>query len=290
MIIQRALKRYSIPGLMKLVFHRFIGLSTNKYRALPDFIIIGAQRAGTTSLFNYLAEHPDIHPSIPKETQYFSIYFNKGLSWYRSHFPLTSNREVNNRYQKQTFVSGEATPYYIFHPYAAKRIFDVIPNVRLIILLRNPVDRAYSHYQYEKQLDIEKLTFKEAVGMETERLAGELETMISDDSYQSFNYQHFSYLLRGKYIDQIIDWNKYFSLDQMLILSSEDFFHNPGITLDRVTEFLDLENIKISTFGKYNSTQSNQMNSSLRASLIEYFKPYNLRLYDFLNHDFGWNN
>jgi hypothetical protein len=172
-IVKRAVKRHSLSYLVKWSLQRSLGSLTRGMRLLPDFIIIGGQRCGTTSLFNYLTQHPDVFPSCPKEVHYFSIHYHKGVNWYRSHFPLVMQKSYVERGHDRRFVAGEATPYYIAHPHAPQRIAETVPEAKLIVLLRNPVDRAYSHYHYEVKNGLETLSFAEAIDREDERLAGE---------------------------------------------------------------------------------------------------------------------
>ena len=119
----------------------------------PNFLIIGAQRCGTTSLYNYLIQHPQIVPSSKKEVHFFDLNFHLGQSWYEKHFPEVSDN----------ILTGEASPYYIFHPLCPKRIFDYDPSVKLIVILRNPIDRAYSHYRHIVRLGHEPLKFEDAL-------------------------------------------------------------------------------------------------------------------------------
>ncbi len=114
--------------------------STHSLRLMPDFIIIGAMRGGTTSLYSYLTEHPSIGSAYMKEIHFFDVFFNKGLYWYRSQFPSSVQKYYAEHVQKRSFITGEASPYYLFHPHAPKRIAKTLPQVKLIVLLRNPVN------------------------------------------------------------------------------------------------------------------------------------------------------
>ena len=241
----------------------------------PDFIIIGCQRGGTTSLYNYITSHPDVEPASWKEIHFFDNNFYKGLDWYKDQFP-------DNR------ISGEASPYYIVHPHAPKRIAQSKPDVKIIILLRNPIDRAYSHFHHEVRIDSEKLSFKEAINNEPKRLEGEVEKMLKDESYYSYAHQHFTYLERGKYVDQLKNWFKYFTNDQILILQSESFFDNVQMSMKTVFEFLNLS-IKLEIEKKiYNLGNNPLLEPHIRKQLSEYFVPYNERLYSYLGKNFGW--
>lgn len=126
---------------------------------LPDFIIIGAQKCGTTSLFNYLSKHPDVSLPEEKEIHFFDKFYNKGINWYKKNF-------LNDG-----MLTGEATPYYIYHPHVTVRISSCCPNAKLIVMLRNPIDRAYSNFSMEKQRNNEPLaTFEEAIAAEPKRI------------------------------------------------------------------------------------------------------------------------
>jgi hypothetical protein len=287
-IVKRAIQRYSAPDLVKGAYKRLAGLSTSEFRLLPDFIIIGAQRCGTTSMYNYLSQHPDVYPSYPKEVHFFTNYYRKGLSWYRSHFPLALYKRFVITIQKGNFVTGEATPYYLSHPHAPRRISAALPDVRLIILLRNPVDRAFSHYRSEVKMGIEALSFEEAIRREAERLSKEKEKMVQDEYYLSFNHQHYSYLLRGIYIDQLISWERCFERVQLLIVRSEDFYREPGETLKRVQTFIGLRTFELKGYKQYNTAPYTALKPATRERLVSYFKPHNERLYEYLGLNLGW--
>ena len=250
---------------------------------LPDFVIIGAQKSGTTFLYNLLTRHPSIEGTFEKEVHYFDRFFHRGIEWYRSQFPLPRLKV------QRKVITGETTPDYLFHPHAARRMAKVVPQARLIVLLRNPVDRAYSHYHHQIRKGRETLGFEEAMEAEEERLRGERDKMLEDEHYNSFNYRHFSYLSRGVYVDQLLRWSEYFAKDQMLVLNSEDFFERAPETLKLVLNFLHLpdwepETWKIRNKGSYEQ----EMNPATRRRLEEYFEPHNRRLYEYLGMDFGW--
>lgn len=248
--------------------------------SLPNFIIIGTQKGGTTSLYNYLVQHPNIEPSTTKEVHFFDIFFNRGVNWYRSHFP--SNL-------KKGTITGEASPYYIFYPYCPSRIKQVIPEVKLIVLLRNPVYRAYSAYNMVLRAGIEKLTFEEAIAKEDSRLKDDIKNILEKPDFYGFNHQHFSYLSRGIYFDQLKKWFELFDRKNFLILKSELLFNNPTDAYFKVIHFLGLsylqpEHFTIFLKGNYNTN----IKPDTLNYLIEYFRPHNQRLYDLLGIDFAW--
>ncbi|MFZ1041277.1 MAG: sulfotransferase domain-containing protein [Anaerolineales bacterium] len=260
------------------IFHR----ATTPLRVLPDFLVIGVMKGGTTSFFNYLARHPQINPPFRKEIKFFDIHYPEGLGWYRAHFPTRFK-------MKPGTVTGEATPYYIFHPTAPNRIGKVLPNVKLIALLRNPVDRAYSHYNHMVRVGRELLSFEEAIGHEAERLAGEEDKIIADPRYSTFNHLHYSYLARGRYIEQLQKWLAIFPRQQMLILASEELYTSPATAYRKAIEFLELSAWEPNDFKVYKQGVYEEMPAPIRKHLIDYYHSYNQKLYDYLNRNFDWN-
>src|SRR5690348_6863383 len=141
---------------------------TSPIRLLPDFLVIGTQRGGTTSLYHYLQAHESIAPSSIKEIHFFDRKYARGLAWYRGHFPTGAEKWYAQRLRRQAFVTGEASPVYLFHPHVPARVKQALPAVKLIVLLRNPVDRAYSQYYHAVELGLETRPFEEAIGDEVE--------------------------------------------------------------------------------------------------------------------------
>ena len=256
------------------------------YRYLPDFLIVGAQKSGTTSLYDYLSQHPQLLPSFEKEVHYFNggllptvDIYKKGTAWYRANFPVKRKADA----QAITF---EASPLYLFNPLVPKRIFDLLPQVKLIVLLRNPTDRAISHYFHERRLNREPLPIYDAFQAEEERLQ---ETHEQKD-YQSEVFKNHSYKSRGLYKVQLERYCKYFNRSQLLIINSEDFFSNPRETLEKVFDFVGVD----STFRNRNyknrsfSRNKTQVAPEVYQYLDDYFRPHNQELYALLGRDFGW--
>jgi Sulfotransferase domain len=269
----------------------YINWSISSLKMLPSFIIIGAQRCGTTSLFNYLIQHPSIKKPFYKEVHFFDNYYgayNLGFGWYRGHFPINTFGFLKTDTQNQRVITGEATPYYMFHPSCPKRIKEALPDVKLIALLRNPAERAYSHYQHSVREGYETISFKEALEKEKVRLKGEREKILSDPNYYSFNHNRYSYLSRGIYINQLQNWRKYFPKEQMLILRSEDLFYDLSSIYNILLEFLGLPEFTIKRQINYNVGHYSPMAPSLRDRLVEYFKPHNKKLYEYLARDLEW--
>jgi len=255
---------------------------------LPQFIIIGGQKCGTTFLYDRLNQHPDVRPCLfdalnDGEIHYFHRRFCEGPDWYRAFFPS------QNGHDSAPVFSGEASGY-IYYPHAPARIRALIPDARLIALLRNPVDRAYSHYQHEARLGFESLSFAEAIDREPERLTGEYERVKADPSYFSFNRNHFSYLERGIYADQLPWWWEVFPKEHLMIVQSEQLYREPQATLQSITEFTGLPSWTPPPYSGHKSYGYEKLDDALRQSLRKFFKPHNERLFNMLGVDYGWND
>ena len=248
-------------------------LETAHLRQSPNFIIIGTQRGGTTSLYHYLTAHPNVGEAYRKEVHFFDRYFDKGWDWYLAHFPL----------RDEFPVVGEASPYYVFHPEVPQRILAAMPDVRFILLLRNPIDRALSQYNMKFRRGYETLPFDEAIAREPERLA------VSDDPI-SLAQRHHSYLARGVYVDQLERWFACFPRDRFLIIKSEEFYSDPERLLHQSQEFLGLPPHTPTEFKAYHQRKYEDMDPIMRQRLADYFAPHNQRLYELLGRDFGWEH
>jgi hypothetical protein len=247
-------------------------------RVKPDFFIVGAQRCGTTSLYRYLTQHPCVLATSRKEIHFFSDNYDKGTRWYRRHFPSLLKKCHRMLCCYGQVVTGEATPYYIFHPHVTERINKLFPHAKIVMMLRNPVDRAYSHYRYHVKLGAEDLIFEEAIEAEPDRLRGE-----------STNFKVFSYLKRGIYIEQIVRWYELFPAEQILIIKSEDFFTDPEQYFIVTQDFLGIPRHHLKTYKTFNMGEQSTMSQDTRAQLTKYFAPYNKRLYEYLGRDFDWD-
>ena len=184
-------------------------------------------------LYKYLAGHPDLAASIRKETEYFSRRFGEGESWYRAHFPLKPALGTSR-------LAFEATPDYLFYPPTPERVAEHLPDTRFIVLLRDPVERAYSHYEHMVRLGFERLSFEEAIVREPDRIADDLADLDRDPDHFCRALLRFSYVARGRYADQLRRWFDVFERSAFLILRSEDFFVDPANALRSVNAFLGI--------------------------------------------------
>jgi len=287
-LTMRAIKADTTSSLAKL----YRGI-TSSLRLLPDFLIIGTQRGGTTALYHFIKTHPCIVPATATEVHFFDKKFSQGAGWYRGHFPTRIEKYYFEHLRRRALLTGEASSSYLFHPHAPRRVARTVPRVRLIVMLRNPVDRAYSQYFHAVELGHETLSFEEAIQSEEERTAREREKILQDEYYYSSTYKHRSYLTRGIYVDQLQAWMELFPREQFLILKSEEFYANPAASIKRVLSFLKLPGMESlvnrKEYKQYNTTTYSKMDAALRKRLIEYFEPHNARLYEYLGVDFGWD-
>lgn len=221
---------------------------------------------------------------ISLQGNFFSKHFDEGVKWYRSCFPAPAHKDGKPVWTR------EASPNYLFYPHAARRTAEVVPDARLIVLLRNPVDRAYSHYHHQVRIGHESLPgFEEALEAEEERLRGKRERMLADESYLPVEFPRFSYVGRGLYANQLEEWHRYFDKDQLLAIKSEDFFERTEETLAKVVRFVGLPKWEPErTSRRARKYTLEPMNPDTRERLEEYFKSHNQRLYEYLGVDFGW--
>lgn len=248
---------------------------TASRRCRPSFLIVGAQKGGTTSLFDYLAEHPDVRPPRYKEVHYFDRDADRPLSHYLSSFPLGDA------------VTGEATPYYLFHPYVAERVAKALPDMKLIAMLRDPVDRAMSHHNHNLAMGMEDLPLEEALDAEAERLAG-AEAQLAQPGVLHAAHRHHSYLARGRYAEQLERFYAHFPREQILVLSSEDFFADPASGYAETLRFLGLPAFDPGRMTARNARSYEGMAADLRERLRARFTDDNARLYALVGRDFGW--
>jgi hypothetical protein len=286
--------RRAVPAVARRAIRsgvRAVGEVTAGQRVLPDFLVIGAQRAGTTTLYHYLVRHPQVMGAIgDKEVHHFDVRDVDGLRAYRAAFPRRATVEREARRAGGKVVVGEATPYYLFHPAVPERVRTALPDVRLIAVLRDPVERAWSHHRHETELGYDDLSFEEALDREEERLAGESERLLADPLATSFAHQHHSYVARGRYLEQIARWWHAFPRERLLLLRSEDLHRDPAGTMRAIAEHLDIAAWSPSAWRSYNaSSPGRSMAASTRARLAATFAPWNQRLADATGVEWGWD-
>jgi hypothetical protein len=248
----------------------------------PDYLIIGAQRSGTTSLYTYLRHNRHIGKARKKEVHFFDFNYDRGMGWYKHHFPTLLAKRSAERRLGGPYITGEASPYYLVNPLVPARVHEALPSVKLIVLLRDPVNRAYSHFQQQRRLGNEtSSSFEEAIERET--------GVLDSESPSSLVYRKFSYLVRGIYVDQLERWLSLFPREQMLILQSEDFFRDPASTEKAVCEFLGIPPRRRAKYPRRSKKRYPELAPATREFLSSHYRDHNRRLYDYLGRDFGWS-
>ncbi len=262
--------------------------ATSRGRRLPAFIVIGAQKCGTSSLFAYLAQHPLLIPAFKKEVHYFDggnnpacDDFLRGPSWYRAHFPL----ERNLAHEAMTF---EATPRYLFDPLAPRRIHELVPQAKLIVLMRDPTERAISHYFHSVRQSLESEPIRHALKGEEARL----EKVIETGQYKSRAFIHHSYKARGLYKQQIERFLPYFGFERMLFLSSEALFSTPAAVMEETFRFVGVDpKAAVNDLSPRNVTANRKpVDQDIYRYLGDYFRPHNEELYAMIGKRFDWDS
>lgn len=231
---------------------RWFGTATARWRPGPDFIVIGSKRGGTTTLYDALVRHPGVTPLVPriqrlKSPHYFDLHHDRGTAWYRSHFPIAGNDPAGRR------QCGEAAPYLLYHPASPAWVAQEAPDARLIAMLRDPVERAFSHHWDRVKNGLEPLGFEAALDAESERLAGQEELLRRDPHTPRPAHEHWSYLDRGDYARQLRRWRDAGLADRLLVLRSEDFYADPAAVFGQICDFLGLVRWTPPQFGRHHA-------------------------------------
>lgn len=274
---------------------RRFGIATSSLRPFPDFLIIGGKRCASTSLTQYVLDHPGVPALFPramkiKGVHYFDSNYLRGPAWYRSHFPTSTELGSLRRHLEYRPRVGEASPYYLFHPLAAVRAAELVPSAKIVVVLRNPVDRAYSHYRERVRNGGETLTFEEAIDAEPERLEGELDRILNDPAYRSYAHEQQSYMSQGRYLEPLLRWVEVFPREQVLLLLTDDLDRDTQGTYERLLAFLGLPPHRLSSPERWNLHPGSVMDPDTRQRLVKVFAPDNLELARAFGLDlFSWD-
>lgn len=273
---------------------RSVAVATASLRPAPDFLVIGTKRGGTTSMFNYLLMHPGVLGLFPqsrgkKSTDYFFKEQARGARWYRSHFHSRPYRALVERRIGYPPLGGEASPYYLWDPRVAEQAARLNPGLRAVALLRNPVERAWSHHQERVHMGVEPLSFSEALAAEAVRTEGELERMRREPGYYSTAHDWYSYRERGIYLPQLQNWTASFPAEQLLVVTSEDLYGDVQGVFDVVCDFLGLGRVTLPTTRTFNSLTRSAIPDDVRRELSASYAPDNRDLEDHLCRPMGWS-
>jgi hypothetical protein len=262
--------------------------ATRGLRTLPDFLVLSAGRCGSTSLFAILCAHPQVMAPSHKELHYFDRNSERGLDFYRRFFPTSVHRRARERRLGLPAVTGEATTYYLLHPAVPDRVQAALPRVKLVVVLRDPVDRAYSHYQLSVRNGVETLSFEDALDAEEERLAGADERLLVDPGYDRPSHRYHSYVARGLYLPQLERWHARVPWERTLVVRAEDLFEQPHATIEEITAFLALASHPGPLPAPRNRAVYEDMRPETRERLRRRFAAPNEQLEAYLGRELGW--
>jgi hypothetical protein len=284
-----------VPAPVKRVVHlgsRSYGRLTAPARMTPSFLICGGQRCGTTSLYRALAAHPAVLKAVlHKGVHYFDVSYHRGMGWYKAHFPMQRSAEkVRGRcgVEAQTF---ESSPYYMYHPLAAARIAADLPGTKLLVLVRDPVERAYSQHHHEVARGFEQeRDFAIAIALESARMHRQEHKLATDPTYYSFAHQHHAYRSRGEYARYLSAMAQHVDRERIHVVESERFFTEPEQTYDEVCRFLGLPtDLGHPVFERHNARpRQSDMDATLREDLTAYFAPHDDALTAWLGRVPSW--
>lgn len=272
---------------------RSFGVMTAPWRPGPDFFIVGTKRGGTTSLWNWLDRHPQVLSMFPKprglkSTEFFFHREAKSPGWYHSHFHTHAYRSLIGR-SRGVVLNGEASPYYMYGPHIPRQMAATAPEARIIVLLRNPVDRAYSHFQERRQQGVESHEFGDALAREESRIASARCRAWEDPGYYAEALDHFGYRDRGVYLPQLQRLHAVYPREQMLVLRSEDLYASSQSTFDETCDFLGIARHELRRPRRHNEIKRAPMDSGVRAALAEFYRPHNQALESYLGRSLGWD-
>jgi hypothetical protein len=288
----------NVPEPVKAMVHlgtRNYGRLTAEQRMLPSFLICGGQRCGTTSMYRALAEHPAVLKAVlHKGVHYFDVGYDRGMRWYRAHFPTFRHAARIERDLGVPVQTFESSPYYMYHPHAMERIATDLPSVKLVVLVRDPVERAYSQHAHEvaRGFETEK-DFAAALALEPTRLDGVTELMLSEPEHYSFSHQHHAYRARGEYVRYLRRMAEHVGRESIHVVDSHEFFSNPEPVYDAVLDFLGLPSpqevgAQYPVFERHNARPRSPMTAALRKELTGHYAPYDEQLAEWLGRTPSW--
>lgn len=277
--------RRRLAGAGRSAFVSSLGRATAAIRPLPDFVILGAQRSGTTTLWRWLCEHPSMIPPIfgLKGVHYFDLAYDRPLSWYRGHFPSLPHRRWVTR-RAGGARTGEASPYYLFHPAVPGRLGTDLPDTVFVVLLRNPVARALSHYHHMRIEGNEAApTFEAAIDAESRRLVGQEEFLLAASGNISQEHLHHAYLARGHYAEQLKGVFEHVDRERVIVVGSERLFTDPHYWYAEILAFVGLSPaVAPPRPTAYNAGAYDALSSETVSRLEDYYQPHNERLAELL--------
>ena len=268
-----------------------VGRVTSRSRTLPALLVSGGHRCGTTSMYKALVQQPTVfRPVWRKGVHYFDVDYDRGLDWYRSHFPLAVQLDLAARRHGTRALAFESSPYYLFHPLAPARIARDLPDAQLLVLVRDPVERAHSAHAHEYARGFEDLDFASALAAEDDRLRGEEARLVADPTYRSDAHRHQAYRARGEYAAQLERVAAIVGRDRIKVVDSHQFFNEPEEVFGSVLDWLGVARGARTRFERHNARPRAEMPEDLRRRLEEHFAPHDAALEEWLGHVPSWRS
>ena len=227
-------------------------------------------------------------PRLGKGSHYSSYNYYRGWEWFQSQFPTTVWADRVEEKNGAPIFTFDACPYYLFHPFAIQRMAQALPDVKVLIMLRDPVRRAESHFHHSVNHGHEDQPFATALELEQQRLDGEVEKMSSDWSYWSHSHEHHSYASKGMYAEQLERVFAVYPRNQVMVVQSEAFYRSSNEVLATVTEWLNLPSIELTNRDNRNGHEYKEMDEEMRSHLVELYREPNQRLYQLLGETYDW--
>ena len=249
--------------------NRAMARSTARWRTLPDLLIIGAMRSGSSSLWTWLSHHPDLAASSRKEIRYFDLHYHRGSDWYRAFFPI----------RKDGVKTFESSPSYMVSAGAAERAASLLPNAVAVALLRDPAMRAWSQYRLRRSMGRENRSFEHAIN---EELASKNDPLMTFETLTEPPY-----LVGGLYAKQLAPWIESFGENRVLIVESEEMFADPQSTIRRVEDHVGVGKADLPA-PIVNAAPAAEADDATMRRLQEFYRIPNRELSEMLGREFSW--
>lgn len=245
-------------------------------RPLPDVVVLGAMKSGSTSVYELMLEHPAVRGAVRKEVHFLDIHYDRGLRWWRGQFP--------SRWPGQDWTAVEATPMYLSFPPAPQRLRAVGVQPRFVVLLRDPVERAVSHWSHRNREGRDSRSLEQVIADEAGMTDDDAVALAAKGiaAYQPLVLAH------GHYAAQLVRWQAAFPVESFLVIEAQSFFTDPQTTMDRVFDFAGLESVPIADARARNAGDAREVSKDALAALADYYAPLNDDLFALLGRRFPW--
>lgn len=251
----------------------------------PHFMIIGAEKSGTTSLYQYLRQHPDVLPSVEKEIDFFDLEYDQGVDWYLAHFPPVLEQTIPHA---QRWLTGETSANYLYSDIAPERVFQNFPHIKLAVILRNPIDRTVSRYNMMVRNGVEQRSLETAIQEEIALIQDAIARSGDDQIIPWRVLNRCRHVGNSLYYYHLQRWLSLFPSEHLFVLKSEELFTQPAQALSHLYSALGLSSHTIQAYPKHNSGQYSPAEQSVRQTLSTFFAPHTHKLETLLDRSFGW--